>query len=71
MSDSRECPVCGTAFPASTGRGRPRIYCSDRCRWKAGHQAAAEQARQRRREWAGWSFDDLLAWADGQDFGPY
>ncbi len=34
------CPVCGTAIVASAGRGRPRLYCSDRCRWKRGHQRA-------------------------------
>ena len=61
--------MCGTRFPASTGRGRPRIYRGDQCRWKAGHQVAAEQARQRAAERAGWSLEDLLAWADSQDFG--
>lgn len=39
LVDSR-CPVCGTLVAASAGRGRPRVYCSDRCRWKRGHQRA-------------------------------
>ena len=71
MSNSggtRECPVCGTAFPATTGRSRPRIYCGDVCRRKAYHATEAEQARQRRAESATWSYDDLLAWVDRQDF---
>ena len=33
----RPCAECGTPFPVSPrpGRGRPRLYCSDRCRWRA------------------------------------
>ena len=55
-------------FNASTGRGRPRIYCGDVCRWKAGHEAA----RQRAAEQAHSTYDDLLAWADAQRFRePY
>jgi len=26
------CPVCLSTFPDSEGPGRPRVYCSDRCR---------------------------------------
>ncbi|WP_164477770.1 hypothetical protein [Nocardioides pantholopis] len=26
------CKLCGNPLPPRTGRGRPRIYCSDRCR---------------------------------------
>jgi hypothetical protein len=64
--------VCGTPFPGSTGRGRPRIYCGDVCRWKAGHEAAAERHAEQVAERADWPFDDLLAWADTQDFHePY
>ena len=61
--------MCGTPSPASTGRVRPRIYCGEQCRWKAGHVAAA-QAGLRAAEWAGWSFDDLLAWLDARRFEP-
>ena len=28
-------PGCGAALPAQTGRGRRRIYCSQRCRARA------------------------------------
>ena len=70
MSTTRHCPLCGTPFPASTGRGRPRVYCCDQCRWAAGHAVAREQARQRNAEWAAWSFDDLLTWVSSQEFGP-
>jgi hypothetical protein len=65
---TRECPVCGMPFPASTGRGRPRVYCNDRCRWRAGHEVEAEQARRVRAERAEWSTDDLIAWAE-REFG--
>ena len=66
MSD-RACPVCGTVFDARSpdprGRGRPRVYCRDRCRWLAGWRV---QARRRREEAdpvpAG--FDDMDAWLD-------
>ena len=43
------CPACLAVFAASAGRGRPRRWCSDRCRWRAGHAAARERARQERR----------------------
>lgn len=30
------CPICGDIFFDQEGRpGRPRVYCSDRCRWHA------------------------------------
>jgi hypothetical protein len=49
--------VCGTPVVATAVRGRPRIYCGDRCRWRAGHLAALHRAREARRarlaEWAG------------------
>jgi hypothetical protein len=25
------CPVCGSSFSARSGRGRPRLYCSENC----------------------------------------
>lgn len=28
------CPVCGQRLPPAPRRGRPRVYCSDRCRKK-------------------------------------
>jgi hypothetical protein len=31
----RRCPRCGNPLPMQVGRGRPRTYCSDRCRWAA------------------------------------
>ncbi len=33
----RPCVECGSPYPVPPirGRGRPRLYCSDRCRWKA------------------------------------
>jgi len=36
-----KCLHCGAALPAPKARGRPRIYCSNRCR-------VAEQYRRRR-----------------------
>jgi hypothetical protein len=38
-STSTACPVCGGAVPVN-GTGRPRIYCHDQCRWRAGHRRA-------------------------------
>jgi hypothetical protein len=63
------CPVCGSGFPASTGRGRPRIFCGNECRWASGHQAAAERRRQREAGWSAQTYEDLMAWAGSQDFG--
>ena len=30
---SMRCPVCGVRLEPYGGSGRPRIYCSDTCRW--------------------------------------
>ena len=57
------CPVCGTVIAASPGRGRPRRYCSDRCRWKAGHQ----RARARAAEPGAWSDAELGAFMASLD----
>ncbi len=48
-TELRQCAVCGSVIAARPGRGRPRTYCGDRCRWAAGHAVA----RQRRA--AGWA----------------
>jgi hypothetical protein len=34
-------PGCDERLPASTGRGRPRLYCSPRCRQAGGRVADA------------------------------
>lgn len=39
----RFCPRCGKPIPYS-GNGRPRVYCSNRCRW------ACNKADERRRK---------------------
>jgi hypothetical protein len=44
------CPVCGTPVTSSAARGRPKIYCSTECRWRAGHLAARERAREQRHQ---------------------
>ena len=31
-ASAKVCPVCATQMPPSTGRGRPQVYCSVRCR---------------------------------------
>ena len=52
-------------LPRTAVRGRPRVYCGDRCRWRAGHLAALERARETRRaraaEWAGLAPVEQLA----------
>jgi hypothetical protein len=37
----RLCPACGKPVGTTPRPGRPRVYCSDRCRWKRGHEQAA------------------------------
>ena len=32
MPQRRSCGFCGTAFQARTGPGRPRAFCSEKCR---------------------------------------
>jgi len=39
----RECVRCGAALPAGSGKGRPRLYCSAKCR-----KAAYEDRRAHR-----------------------
>ena len=64
--------MCGTPSPASTGRVRPRIYCGEQCRWKAGHQADTRARHKLMAEQNRESYDDLLAWAGRQHFRePY
>jgi hypothetical protein len=45
------CPACGAPVVTTAVRGRPRVFCSDRCRWNTGHRAARQRARERRRAW--------------------
>jgi hypothetical protein len=40
----RLCPACGKPVGTTPRPGRPRVYCSDRCRWKRGHEQAAARA---------------------------
>jgi endogenous inhibitor of DNA gyrase (YacG/DUF329 family) len=58
---ARQCPICGALVPALDGRGRPRIYCCDRCRWRAGHAAA----RARRRDAEPMTNEQLLDYLAG------
>ena len=46
------CRVCGGNLPPSSGRGRPKTYCSVRCR------RAVEQARAR----LPWARHELETW---------
>lgn len=40
---SEVCALCGNLLPTKKGRGRPRIYCSDRCRQLAHEERLAER----------------------------
>lgn len=40
----RFCPWCGSPV-GYKGRGRPRVYCSDRCRWSANKKRDRERRR--------------------------
>jgi hypothetical protein len=55
----RVCPACGSVIAASTGRGRPRVYCSDACRWRHGHRAARQRARAASAAWMDGLVGDL------------
>ena len=69
---SRECPVCGESFAVHPGPGRPQVYCTEKCRWKAGHQADTRARHKLMAEQNRQSYDDLLAWAGRQHFRePY
>jgi hypothetical protein len=56
--------VCGSAIGAWSHRGRPRVYCGDSCRWRAGHLAARQRAggqrRQQLEQWAAMTPADQL-----------
>jgi hypothetical protein len=43
----RVCPACSAVIAAAVRPGRPRVYCSARCRWRQGHAAARQRARAR------------------------
>jgi len=45
MITAQLCPRCGAPVPQRAGRGRPRRWCSDRCRSQATSAAAAARAR--------------------------
>ena len=38
---TRECPMCGKPVERKPGAGRPPIYCSDTCRYRAHHKRIA------------------------------
>jgi hypothetical protein len=77
---TRQCPVCGTRFPVKAGRGRPRVYCGDECRWAAGREAVSvsggQVSERTAREIGEWldrdrdvTGEELVAWMEG-GFGP-
>ena len=53
LVSSRRCPVCGSSVPESRSpsgrrrRGRPRVFCSDRCRLGDRRATAAPDPRPR------------------------
>jgi hypothetical protein len=47
MTTARECPACGGAMPPQARTGRPRRWCSPRCRYAA-HGASDAEMRERR-----------------------
>lgn len=40
------CKLCGNPLPPRKGRGRPRVYCSDRCRNLAHEERIQERYEQ-------------------------
>lgn len=61
-AELRTCRQCGAVMALRPGRGRPRVYCSDACRWKHGHAVARERAADRAAGMAGWSTAELADW---------
>lgn len=47
---SRPCSECGRALEISSGRGRPRLTCSARCRAARSRRKTSVEARDRLRE---------------------
>lgn len=45
MTSSANCRQCGAAFEVHSGRGRPRAYCSPRCRDDAYRDRLASEIR--------------------------
>lgn len=43
----RFCPWCGSPV-GYKGRGRPRVFCSDRCRWAANKQRERDRKKMGR-----------------------
>jgi hypothetical protein len=52
------CPRCGAAVPQRPGRGRPRRWCSDRCR-KAESSRRARRLAARRAAARAWTLDEV------------
>lgn len=49
-------------MPAPARTGRPRAYCSTRCRKRHGHLAERDRRREQRRAAMAMSHDELLVW---------
>jgi hypothetical protein len=59
---TRPCPVCGAPVTPSPSPRHRRVYCSDRCRWKHGNDAARERRAAARGEWESLTDADVIAW---------
>jgi hypothetical protein len=57
------CPECGGPMPAPERTGRPRVYCSRRCRSRHGH--AAERQRRPPPGPVEWTADELARYEAG------
>lgn len=52
MCGMANCEWCGGDLPVRTGAGRPRRFCSDRCKRRRVGEPSADQARRLREEFA-------------------
>ena len=46
IQEGKECLICGKTFQQNNGRGKKRMYCSDKCKQKATRQRALERKKQ-------------------------
>jgi hypothetical protein len=57
MAKPTRCRACGGPLPPYAGRGRPRVWCSQTCKWRIESRVRRERESAR---WADVTVDELL-----------
>lgn len=47
MDNVSVCPICGKEFEQTSGLGRKRVYCSEKCKSKRDNKASVDYIRNR------------------------